>query len=138
MADNNDNRRIRLGKPAMTNSARRERVAANPPIPRGGRGRVRGRGRGIDASSSSQAAGPSQVLDPTQYEQLQYEEPQQPQYEEQPHYDVEEEDQPHMADEAQGEEIDGYPGGPMDLELLPDFGNHLAYHVWVNTIPGVS
>ena len=70
--------RLRLGRPASTSSAQREKQALHPPM--AGRGRGRGRLRGIGlarvdaAGASSSQTGLSQTVDPTQYQQQHYQE----------------------------------------------------------------
>ncbi len=57
-------------------------------------------------------------------------EPPQPQYvdaHEQHH--VESPQQQH-AEPAMKDEDEGFPGGPYDLSLLPNFGNHVAFKLW--------
>jgi len=149
--------RLTLGRLAPTSSERREKQALQPPDGRG-RGRVGGTGLAtVDvAGGSTSQTGPSQIVDPTQYQheqhyqeqsyeeqhyqeqpeiqpgfqyqegyeyhqgyqpEQQYVEPPQQQYVDPPHHHV----KPGMEDED-----GGFPGGPYELSLLPDFGKHVA------------
>jgi len=66
--------RLRLGRPAPTSSARREKQVLHPPMV--GRGRVGGtRLATVDVvGGSTPQTGPSQTVDPTQYHEH-YEDP---------------------------------------------------------------
>jgi len=70
--------RLRLGRHAPTSNARREKQAIHPHMAGRGRGRVGGtRLVVVDATRGSMSyTGPSQTVDPTQYQEH-YEDPQQ-------------------------------------------------------------
>jgi hypothetical protein len=63
--------RLRLGRPAPTSSARREKQALRPPMAGRGRGGGTRLARDGDdaAGGSTSQTGPSQTMDPTQYQQ---------------------------------------------------------------------
>ena len=65
--------RLRLGRPAPTSSARKEKQALHPPAGRG-RGRVGAtRLATLDAAGRSMShTGPSQIVDPPQYQHEQH------------------------------------------------------------------
>jgi len=74
--------RLRLGRPALTSSARREKQALRPPMDGRGKGRLGGTGLSrVDvAGASSSQTGLSQTVDPTQYQQQYQEHAYQPEY----------------------------------------------------------
>jgi len=84
---------------------------------------------------SSSQTGPSQIMDPTQYQYQHHQHPHeeyqqhyqqeayQPQYEQPPQQQAEAQGEPCMEFEAGPE---GFLGGPSDLSLLPNFGRHVA------------
>jgi len=161
-----ENDSFRAGRCAPTDSARREKDVLRPPPGRGQR-RVGGtRLRTVDtAGGSTSQTGPSQTMDPTQYqydphyqaqvyqeqpgfhpgyqyqegyeyhqgydaqfhEGYQPEQPPQPQYVDAPEQHHVEPPQQQHAEAVIEDEDEGFPGGPYELSLLPDFGKHVAF-----------
>jgi len=81
--------RLRLGRvQSSTSSARREKEAARPPLDGRGRGGGTRLGRVDVAGGSSSQTGPSQTVDPTQYQQHyeEYKQAQNQAYYEEPHH----------------------------------------------------
>ena len=143
-----------------TSSARREKQAVHPPL--AGRGRRGGtRLAGVDATgASSSQTGQSQMVDPTQYQheqhqsyqeeayqpqyqvgyQPQYHEGYEPQYQEAYQYEQPPQQQyeQHPRQQAEpGMEDGGFPGGPYELSLLPNFGKHVAYKLWNDKVVSI-
>jgi len=127
--------RFRAGKPAPTGSLRREKQALHPPMVGRGRGGGTIFGRVDTVGGSTSQTGPSQTVDPTQYQQdyevyeqaqdqaYHFEEPQPHQYQfdayqqhqyedhhEQPHIEQEqphiEQEQPHIEESQQQDDIE--------------------------------
>jgi hypothetical protein len=140
--------RFRLGtQHNSTSNARREKQVVRPPL--AGRGRGGGtRLHMVDvAGGSTSQTGPSQMVDATQYQDQQnhheeyhkhyQEEAHQPQYQEgyQPQYH---EGYQHPQQQAElGMEDEGFPGGPYELSLLPNFGKHVACKLWNDKIVSI-
>lgn len=154
--------RLRAGRIAPTGSVRREKEASRPPMAGRGRGGGTRIARDDAAGGSSSHTGPSQTVDPTQYQvyehphghEYQFEDPQPHQYQfdayqqHQYHHEEPAVEEPQQHEEAVVDEPparfqgvprvvyeagpDGYAGGPSDLRLLPDFGGHVACRIWVD------
>jgi len=89
-----------------------------------------------DAEGSSSQTTASQIVDPTQYQQepqykhLQYQQPHQQEQKGEGHQpEAEAQWEPAMEFEAGPQ---GFPGGPYELSLLPNFGKHVACRLWVD------
>jgi len=85
--------------------------------------------------------GASQIVDPTQYQHEAYQpkhqhEAYQPQYEQVDQLEVEAHQQEGVAQEEPRMEFEarphGFPGGPYELLLLPNFGKHVACRLLVD------
>ena len=137
---------------------RREKEASRPPMAGRGRGGGTRIARVDAAGGSSSHTGPSQTVDPTQYQVYEHphghEDPQPHLYQfdayqqHQYHHEEPVVEEPQQHEEAVVDEPparfqgvprvvyeagpNGYAGGPSDLRLLPDFGGHVACRIWVD------
>jgi len=124
-------------RPDRSSSARREKQALRLPLAGRGRGGDMRLGRVDAARGSSSQTGPSQTVDPTQYQQHYREETYQPQYYQEGYQPQYKQPPQQQVEPGMEDEDGGFPGGPYELSLLPNFGKHVACKLWSDKVVSI-